>query len=160
MKQAARKPTKEKIYLRVVKGGFEPADHYAATRLREKSYKVGDVIGASLTKLRNPKFNRLVHRIGQLCAANIDAFHGMDAHRVIKRIQLEGNIACEELGIVVPNVGMVVAKIPQSLSFETMDEGEYHEVARAICRHVAMQYWPSLTPQKIEQMAESFVGEA
>lgn len=155
-----RKRGRERIYLRVVKGGFKPADSYAYGRLREKGYGIGDVVGAEIRKIRNPKFNRLVHRIAQLCAANIDAFSGMDAHRVIKRLQLEGNIACEELGIVVPGVGMVTAKIPQSLSFDSMDEGEYREVARSLCRHIAENYWTSLTPEQIEEMAESFVGEA
>jgi hypothetical protein len=150
---------RERVYLRVIKGGLEPADSYAATQLRNKKYRVGDVLGASLTKLRNTKFNRLVHKIGQLCAANIDAFNGMDAHKVIKRLQLEGNIACEELAIVMPGVGMVTVKIPQSISFEAMDEAEFNEVAKALCRHIADRYWPGMDPERIEQLATAFVDE-
>jgi hypothetical protein len=151
---------KERVYLRVINGGLVPADDYAASRLREKAYKVGDVLAAQITKLRNPRFNRLVHRIGQLVVANIDAFDGLDAHTAIKRLQMEGRIACDEIGILVPDYGMVVQVIPRSLSFDTMDEGEYHEVARAICRLIAQRYWTKLTPEQIEQMAESFVMEA
>lgn len=150
---------KERIYLRVIKGGLVPADEYAASRLREKSYKIGDVLAASITKLRNPRFNRLVHRIGQLVVANIEAFSGLDAHTAIKRLQIEGRIACDEIGIMVPNYGIVVQVIPRSISFDTMDEGEYQEVARAICRLIAERYWQTLTPEQIEQMAESFVNE-
>jgi len=152
--------SKEKIYLRVIKGGFVPADSYAQSRLRERGYNVGDLIKADITKPRNPKFNRLVHRIGQLVVANLDPFSGMDAHKAIKRLQLEGNIACEEIAITVPNVGMVMAKIPQSLSFENMDEGEYHDVARGICRYLSERYWPDASPEAIEQMAEAMIQEA
>ncbi len=160
MNTQRKQQKRERVYLRVIKGGLVPADDYAASRLREKSYKVGDVLAAQITKLRNPKFNRLVHRIGQLVVANIDAFSGLDAHTAIKRIQIEGRIACDEIGIMVPGYGMVVQIIPRSMSFDTMDEGEYHEAARAICRLIAERYWPTLTPEQIEQMAESFVSES
>jgi hypothetical protein len=40
-----------------------------------------------------------------------------------------------------------------------MDEGEFHEAARAMCRFIAEKYWPDLTPEQVEQMAESFVEE-
>lgn len=51
-----RKP--EKVYLRVIQGGFVPADNFAETQLRNKKFKVGDVVGAEIRKLRNVKFNR------------------------------------------------------------------------------------------------------
>ena len=100
-----------------------------------------------------------MHRIGQLVVANIDAFQGMDAHTALKRIQLEGNIACEQLALTMPNVGVVMAKVPRSLSFESMDEGEYQDVARSMCRYVAERYWPDLSAEQIERMAECFVEE-
>lgn len=158
---ALRKPQKrERVFLRVIKGALAPADNYAASVLRSRGYGVGDLLQADLTKPRSPKFNRLVHRIGQLVVENIEAFAGMDAHKAIKRLQIEGRVACEEIGIHLPGFGMVIQFIPRSLSFENMDEGEYREAARAICRLIAERYWPTLTPEQIEQMAESFVVEA
>jgi len=155
-----RKPQKrERVFLRVVKGALTPADNYSASVLRSRGYSVGDLLQADLTKPRNPKFNRLVHRIGQLVVANIDAFHGMDAHSAIKRLQIEGRVACDEIGIAVANFGMVIQFIPRSMSFENMDEGEYKEAARGICRTIAQRYWPSLSAEQIEEMAESFIGE-
>lgn len=151
---------REKVYLRVVPGALQPADNYAATTLRNRGFHVGDILKADITKLNNPKFNRLLHFIGQLCAANLDEFTGMDAHRVLKRLQLEGGIACEEIGIKVPGFGMVTQRIPRSLAFESMDDGERHEVARAMCRHLSENYWPSASPEAIEAMAESMVQEA
>ena len=151
---------RQKIYFRVAKGALVPADNYASSQLRERGYNIGDLLSAELTKPRNPKFNRLVHRIGQLVVANIDAFAGIDAHKAIKRLQIEGKVACEEIGINAPGYGMLIQLIPRSLSFESMDEGEYQQAARGICRTIAERYWHGMSPEAIEQMAEAFVGEA
>lgn len=162
MSALAKQPIKKKkkrVMLRVIKGGLVPADPWAASQLRDKGFKVGDVLGADLSKLRNPKFNRLVHRIGQLCVANIDEFRYADAHDVLKRLQLEGNIACEEIAIRLPGYGMAFHRIPKSLSFDSMDEGEYHQTTRSFCRYIAEKYWPDMDPEAIEEMAESFVDE-
>lgn len=155
-----RKPQKrERVFLRVMKGALVPADNYASSLMRRRGLSIGDLVQADITKPRNPKFNRLVHRIGQLVVSNIDAFAGMDAHQAIKRLQIEGRIACDEIGIAVANFGMVIQFIPRSLSFESMDETEYREAARGICRTIAERYWPTISPEQIEAMAECFVGE-
>jgi hypothetical protein len=154
-----RKSKPERIMLRIVKGGLQPADTYAASRLREKHYHVDDVVAADLKKLNNPKFDRLIHRIGQLCAKNIEAFEGMQAHAVLKRLQWESNTHCESMGVMVPNVGLTEVRWPLSLSFEDVDDGLRHEIALAFCRHISKVYWPDLSPESVEEMAESFVEE-
>lgn len=157
---ATRKAHKhEPVYLRVIQGGLVPADSYAQTQLRNKKFKIGDVVRCDVRKLRNQKFNRLVHRIGQLVAANIEAFSGLDAHTCIKRLQIEGRIACDEIGIMVQGYGMVIQFIPRSMSFESMDEAEYHDCAKRICRLIAERYWPNLEPLQIEEMAGAMVDE-
>lgn len=150
---------RERIYFRVSKGALVPADNYAASVLRQRGYHLGDLVAADVVKPRNPKFNRLVHKLGQLVVANIEAFRGMDAHRAIKRLQIEGRIACEEIGVMVANYGMVIQFIPRSLSFESLDEGEYQQAARGISRTIAERYWPDLAPEQIENMASAMVEE-
>lgn len=155
-----RKPATDRIALRVVKGALVPADPFSAERLRQRGYRIGDEVSAELRKARNPKFNRMVHQLGQLLIQNVEAFaHYTDAHAVLKRLQIEGDIACEHVAILVPNLGMVEQRIPLSLSFETMDEGQFQEVYAAFCRHIAKTYWPELTPDQIQPMAE-LMGEA
>ena len=73
--------------------------------------------------------------------------------------QIEANIACEEMGVVFPGIGPVTYRIPLSLSFDSMDEGEFRQTARAFCAYIADKYWPDLDPEAIEEMAESFVDE-
>lgn len=150
---------KEKIYLKVIKGGLVPADKYAESMLRSKNYKVNDLVLASITKPRNPKFNRLIHKLGLLCAENIEAFHGLDGHTCLKRLQIEGKIACDEIGIMVPGYGMVIQFIPRSLSFDSLDESQFFDAAKQMCRLIAQRYWPSLEPEQIEQMAGAMVDE-
>ena len=150
----------ENIMLRVSKNCLEPADEFARARLKEKGYRVGDYVSAQLRKPRNPGFHRLAHQLGALLAQNLDDFEGVPAHTVLKRIQLEADIACDEMWLNMPGVGPVVYRIPQSLSFESMDQGEFEEVFRAMCRYVAKRYWPSMTAEQIEATASCMTEAA
>jgi hypothetical protein len=150
---------REKIYFRVSKGALIPADPYAASVLRERGYRMNDLLAADLTKPRNPKFNRLVHQLGQLVVANIDAFAGLDAHKAIKRLQIEGKVACDEIGIST-DFGQMLYIVPRSISYASMDEGEYQQAARGISRTIAERYWPDATPEAIEKMATCMIQEA
>ena len=58
-----------------------------------------------------------------------------------------------------PGIGLCRVQRPRSLAFEAMDEGEFNEVMRAICRHIAANYWQSCTPDEIAKMAEAMVDE-
>jgi hypothetical protein len=152
-----KKPAKsrERFALRVRKGGFDVADASTQLRLRAKRYHLGDLVFATITKPRNPLFHRLVHRFGTLISNNIEAFSGVDAHQVLKRLQIEANVGCDEVGVNFPGIGNCVYRIPRSLSFESMDEGEFSELFTAFARYVSEAYWPGLTPQQIIEMARA-----
>ena len=149
----------QRFPLRVIKGGFAPADNGTADKLRSRGVRVGDLVFAEIKKPRNPGFWRLSHRLGTLAVENIEAFHGMDSHKVLKRLQLEANIGCEEVAYHIPGYGMVTQRIPLRLSYESMDEGEFREVYRGMCRHLAQTYWPGLDEDEIASMAEVMAGE-
>lgn len=148
-----------KIYMRVIRGGLVPADVSTQEILRARGYRVGDILQADLSKLRNPGFHRLVHRIGQIVAENIDAFKGMNGHEAIKRLQLEGDIACEHRLLDLPGAGRCMVSVARSIAYDSMDEGEFREVARSICRVIADRYWPSMSAEDIEKMAEIMIDE-
>jgi hypothetical protein len=154
-----KSPSPERFALRVVKGGFQPADSTTASRLRTRAYSVNDLVFAELKKPRNPKFHRLAHVLGLLCAENLEAFTGMDPHGVLKRLQIEANVGCDEIALQFPGIGPCVYRVPRSLSYESMDEGQFREVMRGMCRHIAAQYWKTLSPEQIEQMAGAMVQE-
>jgi hypothetical protein len=137
------------------KAGLVPADGYTLSRLRERKYAVGDVLLADLRKPVNPGFFRLAHRLGQLVAANIEDFAGLNGHQVLKRIQWEARIACDAMEVRVPGIGSRVEVItPRSLSWSDMGDDEFKDVMRQISGYIAKTYWPTLTAEQIEQMAE------
>ena len=149
---------KPRIYLRVEKGALVPADPFAATQLRERGYKIGQVVQADITMLRTQGFNRLAHLVGGMIAANVAGFEGMDAHKALKRLQIESGVACEEIGLDVPGFGKCIQKIPRSFSFDSMGEDEYRQAVRGICEYVSRRYWPTVSPEQIEAMAEVWVS--
>lgn len=149
----SKKP--ETFMLVVTKGALVPADRFTQERLRAKSYHNGDLLTATLRKARSPGFHRLAHAFGKLCADNIEDFKNLPAHSVLKRVQFEADIACERMQMYIKPLGLVEVKFPKSLSFESMDEGEFQETFKAMCNHIAETYWQGCTAEQIEQMAQA-----
>ena len=147
---------RERILLRVERGALVPADAHSQQRLRERGYRVGDVLAAELVKPRSPGFWRLAHRIGTLCTQSIDAFNGLNAHQAIKKIQADAGLECDVTHTDIPGLGVLVSKQPRSLSFESMEQGQFYEFTRAACRHIASTYWPHLTAEAVQEMADTF----
>lgn len=145
--------------LRVIKGGFAPADSSCASRLRQR-WRVGDLIFAEFTKPRNPRFHRLAHGLGELIAENLEPFAGLDGHGVLKRLQIESGVGCDEIGVNFPDVGPCMYRVPRSMSYESMDDDEFHDVIKGMCSYVAHKYWPSCSAEQIENMAECWVSPA
>lgn len=148
------KSRKPRFPLRVIKGGYAPADASAASELRNRGHRVGDLLFAEFTKPRNPQFNRLVHAFGKLLAQNLDAFTGRESHAVLKRLQIEGDIACDTIALNFPGVGPCEYRVPKSLAFESMDEGEFETVFGQFCDYVSRKYWTGVSPEKIANMAQ------
>ncbi len=121
--------------------------------LNEKRLRVGDEVRADLKNRRNVKFHRLVHALGIMLVEHIEAFHGLNCHDAIKRVQRESGICCEQQDIDVPGVGKLVVNVAQSIAFDCMDEGEFQYLWEGICRHVAEKYWPDLTEEQIADQA-------
>lgn len=152
--QTAAKKKPEQYLFRVEKGALIPNDALTMERLRSRKYRTGDILRATLTKSRNPKFHKLAHALGTLMVENVEGFENLTAHSALKRLQLEAKVACEQIAIQVPGFGMVAQFIPRSLSFDSMDEGEFNEVMKALSRHICAAYWPSLTDDEIMRMVE------
>lgn len=145
----AKKPR----YAAVVRvGGFDITNPLVRERLREKGYRVGDDVAIEIYKVRNRKFNSFVHKFGQLLADNLDDFEGMEPHAVLKRLQLESGVACDEVQLR-GDFGLVYHRQALSLSFDNMDDGEFSAVFHGLARYVTKRYWVTLTPEQIEQMA-------
>ena len=113
----AEKRRPERIALRIDKGCLRPADGLSQERLRERGYRVGDVVFATLEKPRNPGFHRLAHALGKLVAENIEDFEGMSATPRLRGCNSRRTSACEEIAYRINGMS-VIQRIPRSLSFE------------------------------------------
>lgn len=156
-----RKPAKarERIMFRVERGALVPASELAVQALRKKGLKIGDHVSVDIRQSRNPGFHRLAHVLGEMLIENLETFAGLDAHAVLKRLQWESGIGCDEMAVSVPNLGMVTVRTPQSLSFDTMDQGDFYAVYTGLCNHVRRTYWPALPEGEVERMADLFTRE-
>lgn len=144
----------DRVLLRVDRGALVPADAYAVKRLRAKGFKVGDHLLAELRKARNPGYWRLGHRLAELVIQNVPEFeHYTDGHAVLKRLQLESNVACDSI-LLRGEFGMIEHRVPQSMSFANMDEGQWRETFSGLCNWVRKRYWPDMESGEIERMAE------
>lgn len=143
----------EKLPFIIEKGCLVPADNYVKSVLKNRKYKVGDLVFGIITKPRNPKYNRLAHALGKMFQENLDGFELLDAHQCLKRLQCESGVSCDIISVMLPNVGLTPVTIPKSLSFDNMGQEEFKEAVRGICQHVVKHYWPTLSPEQVEQMA-------
>lgn len=146
-----------KVYMRLGQGCLLPADATQTSILRNLGLESGGVIEIDIKQVRSVKFNSLVHKIGDLLVKNCDAFTGIDAHLAIKRLQLEGCIECDIVGIMLEGYGIVEQRIPRSIAFDRMSEDRYRAAAKAICDLIAEKYWSGMTQEQIERMADLMI---
>ncbi|WP_273208788.1 hypothetical protein [Marinobacter subterrani] len=171
-KQAAAQP----IGLRVIKGALVPATDDDIETLRRFRLRVGHLVIATLDRPRHPEGLRVLHGFAQLISQNIEGFEHLTAHQVIKRLQAESGVGCHLISVsardaisaLLPSLGddiasaidfnkmgdhLVNAYQPKSLSAATMDDAEFQEIFDGLARFVALRYWPSMTPEQIQETA-------
>ena len=159
-KKAKRSP--ETFMYRVTDshGTMSPADRYTHERVVGKGYRDRDLVVVTIRKPRNPRFHRMVHVFCRMVGENVVRFDQYvskktgraDAHGVLRCLLWEADVCCEHTPMNVLNVGMVDVRVPRSIAFDQMDEGEFSEVYSALCEYVARVYWPGLTQEQIEEM--------
>lgn len=127
----------------------------SAALLAQRGFKAGDVVSADPKKARNPRFWAKVHAFGQAVGDNIEAFSGKDAHEVIKALQLDGDIGCENIVVGTGDEAMIY-RIPVSLSFDSLDETEFQALWNQFTKHVVKKYYDNL-PESAREFIDSFM---
>ncbi|MDE2468619.1 MAG: hypothetical protein KGL35_07720 [Bradyrhizobium sp.] len=160
---AAKRPRKP-VYLRVerlvrpdtgeIVGALVPRYGCDKRAMRERGYTTGTEIRAELKKPRNAKFHRLMHALGALLVDQADGLEDLDAHGAIKRLQRETGVQCDEMSIDVPGIGSLAVKMPRSIAFDEMEEGDFSQLWAAIVRHASAKYLHGMTTEAIEEFAE------
>ncbi len=156
--------------------------------MKTRGYRVGDELRADVKKARDFQQWKTAHGLALLCIEQIDRFSefGDDCHACLKSIQLESGIACETRHIdasgvvagvlaaaetvigkiamfalrrILPAIKTIPITEAKSLSYDTMDAGEFQEVFDAMCRHVLKTYWPQLDPEAGQAKIMQWIGE-
>jgi hypothetical protein len=133
---------------------FVAASDADRSLLGERGYKLNSKVRADLKQPRNERFNGLVHGLGAVLAANIERFAGKKSHDAIKALQLESGVYCDESRTAVEGVGELIIKRPQSLSYDSMGEEAFQDFWRQCCAYLVSRDWPSLTEERLTEMAE------
>lgn len=134
--------------------GLVPATVADVAKLRERHLQPGQVLRADLARPRNLSQWRRAHLLGALVLHQCPGFEALDAHGAIKRLQVDSGVGCDLEAITVPGVGVLERRLPRSLAFDEMDEGEFRQVWLGLCRHLIATYWPTLAVEDVERMAE------
>lgn len=158
----APKPPPVELVLRVMHdpvtgaptAAFVAATDAARSMLRERGFRLNTRVFAYLTLPRNPRFFRLVHGLGQLLGQSLDRFAGKQSHDVIKDLQLESGVCCNRSVIDIPDVGQLIRTEAQSLAFHSMGEDRFKAFWAGVCAHVIKYDWPTLTEERLTEMAE------
>jgi hypothetical protein len=128
-----------------------PADSSA---LNERGFRLNTRVFAFLTLPRNPRFNRLVHGLGKLLGQHLDRFTGKQSHAVIKELQFESGVCCDQTQTDIPGVGQLIHKKPQSLAFHSMGDDQFKAFWQGVCAYVIATDWPTLSEERLTEMAE------
>jgi len=144
----------ELVAMKVGKGTLTPLDADAGQKLRALGLGLGQTIHIVVRDKRSVAMHRYLHAIAKICADNISDLEGMDAHDVIKRVQIEGDICCKVImARLIPGMPEIPIRMPESISFKNMEEEKFRKLVGRFCDHIAQKYWPDLDAETIEKMA-------
>lgn len=148
--------------------------------MRERKYRMDEVLRASITHPRTKGQHRKVHHLGTLVRNNVPGFENLDSHGVIKRLQAEAGVFCELNKIIaspvvkilldiagrlfgaraaarlakhIPSTLEMDVLVPQSIAYDCMDEAEFRVLWYGICAHLVERYWHGLTVEQVTEMA-------
>lgn len=136
------------------RAAFVASSDADAALMAERGFKLNAKVRADLKQPRNERFNRLVHGLGRVLVQNIDRFAGMQAHAAIKELQAESGVYCDREEFDIPGLGRLSRLVPQSLAFDSMGEEAFQDFWRQCCAYLVKTDWPTLTEERLTEMAE------
>lgn len=162
---------------------FVAATKWDRAELKERGYHTGDELWAALYKSRNTKFHRLAHAIGNMMREHVPGFEHLTAHAALKRLQIEADAFCETevidatpavsmmLGLVTAVAGQSVAdeiaaalparvvierKVARSMSYDSMDQGEFEQCFAGMFDYMAAHYFVDMTADEVAILLEAY----
>lgn len=108
-------------------GALVPDHPIDRRSMRERKFNTGKQLRITARQDRNPGFWRKAHVLGGWLADNVEAFHGLDMHAALKKLQEKSGVGVEVEEFQVPEIGLKGTRtVAASLNFSDMDEGEFN----------------------------------
>lgn len=134
-------------------GSFRAADAFSSKRLSTRGYKRGQEVVAYVSRVRDGRQWRRAHVLGQFLVDNVGAFDGKDAHQAIKKVQLDGKIACTEERFDLPGgLGQFVRIVPESLAFGEMDDIVFTPIYAQMRKYIGDTYFGDMDATAVDEM--------
>lgn len=134
--------------------GFVALTEWDRRAFKERKYHVGTEVRAELKKPRDIVQHRRSHAIANLVIENFEGFPN-DAHATLKQLQRESGVFCDITEYKDVDGNKFQVKEAQSLSFDSMEQGDFEKFYKGICQHICNEYWPHMTPEEVEVMADA-----
>jgi hypothetical protein len=109
-------------------GALVPAHPVDRRSMRERKFRRGKQLRATLREDRNPDFWRKAHVLSGWLADNVEEFSGLGVHDALKKLQELSGIGCETVEYDIPGVGKLTRTEAESLNFQDVDEGRFNEL--------------------------------
>lgn len=153
--------------------------------IRSLGLKPLAIVALIIRQTRSATYWRKAHKVGQFLATHTEYFASEQPHEVLKRLQVLAGQHCRieqiearplidaisrcleslldpeqmpEVRLRLEAFTKVPMRVPESLSFDTMDEAEFRFFMGALFDWISQHIWPNMEPDKIEQMIDLSTG--
>ena len=140
-------------------GAFVPANGIDQRLMRERRYGVGTEVRAEMKKPRNVRFFRLAHALGNFLVDHMGAFAAMDGHSALRRLQREAGVCCDTVELDLGPLGLAAAKVPQSLAFVEMEEGDFAIFWWGVTDHLRIEYARGMSEEEWAEAMAMIEGD-
>lgn len=143
--KAGRKPSAAVRFVVLADGSFRCSDDASRLLCKARGLGAGEEVIAYLYQDRNYQQWAKAHGLGCALREHVEAFESCaTAHAALKKLQRDGEIACEVETFDLGTLGKVTRSVPKSLAYDEMSEPEFQEVYGEMIKYVRDTYWGSL----------------
>ena len=150
-KKREKKPPKARrnpnVAIRLVvtpEGTFKPVDEASRQICRSRKFYAGIELLGYMYQMRSSENWAKAHGLGQALVEHVEAFHGLNAHTALKKLQEDGRIAVSVEKVEIKGIGFLERVVADSLAFDEIDEGEFQEIYGRMVEYARVTYWPQL----------------
>lgn len=134
--------------------GLLAEDDIQRSAMRERGFKKGMRVACDVHPERDIGQWRKSHLLGRLLVDNVEGFEQLDAHRALKKIQVDGDIECDHEAMDFPGLGPIQVRRARSLAFDEMGQDDFDRVFLAMCRHIGAAHFAGLDEQAVLEMLD------